>query len=135
VKIDLEIAPEILQRTEDIELPPLLLQPIVENVFKHGLMHKLEGGELKIKFENADNDFIKCIIADNGIGRAKSAELKKQNHWRKGRKRTTSGLKATKDRLKLFHQLNGRSPANYLIINDLVDSYGEPSGTEVILTL
>lgn len=135
VKIDLKIAPEILQRTEDIELPPLLLQPVVENVFKHGLMHKLEGGELKIRFETVDDNFIKCTITDNGIGRAKSIELKKKNPWKRGKKRTTSGLKTTEDRLKLFHQLNRRTPTNYLIIKDLVDSNGTPLGTEVILTL
>jgi signal transduction histidine kinase len=134
VKIDLKIEPEILQRTGDIKLPPLLLQPIVENVFKHGLMHKLEGGELKIRFETIDNNFTSCTITDNGIGRAESAKLKKQNHWRIGKKRTTSGLKATKDRLKLFHQLNGKIPTNHLVINDLVHTNGAPSGTEVIVT-
>ncbi|MDX2172958.1 MAG: histidine kinase [Bacteroidota bacterium] len=59
---------------EDIMLPPLLIQPFVENALIHGLLHKAGEKHLKINFEL--KDMLICTIQDNGIGREKAKAIK-----------------------------------------------------------
>lgn len=59
VKYDIE--------TKDFEVPPLSIQPLVENAIKHGILQKLEGGELTIKSYEADDAYVVEVI-DNGVG-------------------------------------------------------------------
>ena len=58
----------------EYSIPTLLLQPFVENAIKHGLLHKTGKKNLSIAFINQDQ-FIKIIVDDDGIGRERSAEL------------------------------------------------------------
>jgi LytS/YehU family sensor histidine kinase len=59
----------------DIEIPPMLIQPYVENALKHGLLHK--AGEKNLQIDMIlQNGVFTCIITDNGIGRKKSQEMK-----------------------------------------------------------
>lgn len=68
-----------------IYIPSLLLQPLVENAINHGLLPKESGGYLKIEFEMSEKSgTITCRIEDNGIGRERSAELNRENNFRKG---------------------------------------------------
>ncbi|TSE08178.1 histidine kinase [Aquimarina algiphila] len=60
-------------------IPPMLLQPYVENAVWHGLRYKSEKGILSIRFQKITSDSIEITIMDNGIGRKKSKELKTQN--------------------------------------------------------
>lgn len=63
---------------DDLALPPLLLQPFVENAIIHGLIPKKETGNIAVDFSlNAEN--LICTITDNGIGFAKSKELKENS--------------------------------------------------------
>lgn len=59
---------------EDILIPPMLIQPFIENSLLHGLLHKEGKKMLKISFRLGEN--LICIIEDNGIGREKSKEIK-----------------------------------------------------------
>ena len=53
---------------ESIEIPPMLLQPFVENAVVHGFEHlQNRKGQLKISFET-EGETLRCIIADNGVG-------------------------------------------------------------------
>ena len=63
---------------EIIYIPPMLLQPFCENAIWHGLMHKEGQGKLDIMMSIQDGE-LQCIIADNGIGREKAAELKSKS--------------------------------------------------------
>jgi two-component system LytT family sensor kinase len=66
---------------EGVEIPPLLIQPFIENALVHGLLHKEGQKTLIISFEIKDK--LICTITDNGIGRAKSKAIKerqKSNH-------------------------------------------------------
>ena len=63
-----------------IEVPPLLLQPYVENAIWHGLMQKETGGNINIVVSRCDsNGLLKISITDDGIGRAKAGELKSKS--------------------------------------------------------
>jgi sensor histidine kinase YesM len=56
-----------IDKNINLEIPHLLLQPIVENAVKHGILKKRFGGEIKISIKNKDNH-IKFNVFDNGIG-------------------------------------------------------------------
>jgi sensor histidine kinase YesM len=113
-----------------IELPPLLLQPYVENAIWHGLMPKEEGGRIDIEVAmNNDKSLLQIIITDNGIGRAKSADLGNG----KQTKHESYGMKVTSDRIALINQVY-KSGAE-VKINDLSDANGNASGTKVMLQI
>jgi ligand-binding sensor domain-containing protein len=57
---------------------PLLIQPIVENVFKYGIFHKESPSCLWIWFEVHGSNTIKCIIEDDGVGRRRVAQIQEQ---------------------------------------------------------
>ena len=85
---------------EIVELPPMLVQPYVENAIKHGLISKEEKGILAIKFElvSVENtERLKIVIEDNGIGRQAAADLKigaVVEHESKGMAITANRVKA-----------------------------------------
>ena len=126
VEINFDIDPNLKENITEYFLPPLLVQPIIENAFKHGLMHKKEKGTLSVFFEIV-NEWVKCTVEDNGVGRQKAKEF---SQWRE-KKRNTSGLIATKERLEIFHQNKELQPDNVLSITDLYDQEGKPAGTKV----
>jgi sensor histidine kinase YesM len=62
------------KNVEDIMLPPLLIQPFIENALIHGLLHKEGEKNLKITFEL--KEMLVCTIEDNGVGREKAKTIK-----------------------------------------------------------
>ena len=127
VKTNFSISSALEDHSEIIKLPPLLIQPIIENAFKHGLMHKGKGGKLLVSFEK-EGTFLRCIIEDNGVGRAKTLSLNKIND----QKSRSSGLKTTQKRIEIsnFGKTNTHNH-NSLLIKDLFDAQNKPCGTRV----
>ena len=116
--------------TSYIEIPPLLMQPYVENAIWHGLMHKERGGKINIVIERGDTaDLLKIIITDNGVGRAKAAELKSKSAV----KRKSFGMKVTSERIALINQLFNTDTT--VQITDLYQENGDASGTQVTLQI
>lgn len=126
VAIDFYVDPSLEMEAEEILLPPLLLQPLIENAFKHGLHHRLDGGKLSVRFEVNERTKMKCTIKDNGVGREQAAIFSKN---RFAQKRSKSSLQITKERLNLFHQ--GQTKEEYLRISDLKDLKQTVTGTIV----
>jgi len=64
---------------ENIEIPPMFIQPCIENAIKHGLFHKKGLRHLKvvIAYDNEQKEYIRIEIDDDGIGRTKSREINK----------------------------------------------------------
>ncbi len=85
-----------LNNADDIIIPPMLVQPFVENAIKHGLLHKEGFKELKIEFKK--DKILYCTISDNGIGLKKSEEIKK----RRQSKHKSFSTKATKSRFEIM---------------------------------
>ncbi|HEY0111194.1 MAG TPA: histidine kinase, partial [Fibrella sp.] len=69
-KLSFQISVAEIIDPEFVEIPPLLLQPYVENAIWHGLMHKLEGGRVEVLVEQPQEDQLRITITDDGIGRA-----------------------------------------------------------------
>lgn len=123
IKVDDNVA------TDSIEVPPLIIQPYVENAIWHGLLHKQTVGHLKIHISLPDSSMLQCVIEDNGIGRAKAKELKSKSAITK----KSLGMKLTENRLSL---LNKHAELNASVeIIDLVEDNKAPMGTRVILKM
>ncbi|MES1214604.1 MAG: histidine kinase [Bacteroidota bacterium] len=113
---------------EILKVPPLILQPYVENAIWHGLMHKEEKGQLNIDVSQ-EEDHLYFRIADNGIGRKKAAEIAGKS----ATKHKSMGLRITANRIAMMQSSNG--PESPVKINDLVEPDGTAAGTEVVIKL
>lgn len=120
----IEISPEI--DSYSYTIPPMMLQPFIENAIKHGLLPKKEDALLKIKFSIKDNDILHCVVEDNGIGRVQREKLKEKSN---APSHISKGIKITKNRLELINQLRTK-PAE-IRITDLYNNLGSPSGTRI----
>jgi ligand-binding sensor domain-containing protein/putative methionine-R-sulfoxide reductase with GAF domain len=112
---------------EDVFVPALLLQPLVENAIWHGLMHKSGQRQLSIRFQDCGENCLLCRIEDNGVGRqASKLNGDAQAH-------TGKGLSVAMERLKTLNEKNGT--ANSLQVIDLTTESGEPAGTRINIVL
>lgn len=122
---EFNIDPALLN--EDYKIPPLLLQPYVENAIKHGLINKTSGKRLLKVNMTLQNDQILCEISDNGVGREKATELK---HPLKDTAHQSLGMKVTESRIHLLKEL---SYGNASI--DVIDLEGKEKGTIIKILL
>jgi hypothetical protein len=113
---------------EMLKVPPLIIQPYVENAIWHGLMHKEEKGQLDIEvWEEADWVYLK--VTDNGIGRERASELESKSATR----HKSMGLRITASRISMMqHSNDEESPVK---INDLIAPDGTAAGTEVVIKM
>jgi tetratricopeptide (TPR) repeat protein len=114
--------------SDNVFIPPLLLQPFCENAIWHGLMHKEGQGRLDIELKMEDK-ILNCTITDNGAGRKKAEEMKSKT----AEKEKSMGLKITTERLALLNKEKGLH--TFYEIEDLKDEYGKATGTKVILKI
>jgi len=120
----IQVAPEI--DVKQYMIPPMLLQPYVENAVWHGLRYKSEKGLLSIYFEKIANDTIEIVISDNGIGREKSKALKTLNQ----KKQKSQGMSNIKKRINILNRMYKDKVD--VFVSDLTDN---EEGTKVKLTL
>jgi len=112
-----------------LEIPPLIIQPYVENSIWHGLLHKKEGvGKISISIVQKQNLLI-CTIEDNGVGRDASANLKSKS----AEKRKSFGMSITKERLKYINHKNKET--THVVVEDLKNKEGKPIGTRVVIKI
>jgi tetratricopeptide (TPR) repeat protein len=114
--------------TNSIMIPPMLLQPFVENAIWHGLMQKEGPGTIRIEIAMKNEEFLNISIEDDGIGREKAAELKSKSATHK-----SHGLKVTSQRIEMMNKLN--STGAKVNIVDLKDEQGNATGTRVELII
>lgn len=110
-----------------IGVPPMIIQPFIENAIWHGLLHKETPGHLDVSLERLGSG-LKCTITDDGVGRKRAAELKSKSV----NKEKSYGMQITRDRLNM---LNGGNNVSNVEIIDLMDDAGNAVGTKVILKI
>jgi ligand-binding sensor domain-containing protein len=108
-------------------IPPLVLQPFVENAIWHGLLPKKDAKQLHIKL-TVDNEQLSILIEDNGVG-VKAAESKKTAFGRT----KSMGSKITTKRIDLANKING--PFIEIQVDDLTVPNTEITGTRVRIIL
>lgn len=121
-----ELDPNI--NTDEIMIPPMLLQPYIENAIKHGLMNKDGFRILTLKVQNENSAFIRIEIEDNGIGREQASLLKKNTP-----KHQSMGMSINEERINLLSKTN-----DYLIdvhIEDKISKENITEGTKVVIRI
>lgn len=121
----LEIADDI--DPEIIRVPPMLIQPYIENAIWHGLRYKEEKGILNVRIFT-ENDLLYCTVKDNGIGRKKSAALKTDHQ----KTYQSTGIKNTKERIELLNKMHG-TRLNVSILD--LEENGSAAGTLVRISV
>lgn len=112
---------------QEVELPPLIVQPFVENAILHGLGNKEKGEKhLDVRFMKNEK-FLICEIEDNGVGREYSQKTKSSLY----KSKTSRGIGVTEKRLRLL----GASDRKLVEFIDKTDENGKPTGTLAIIKI
>lgn len=128
-KVQYAITVDTAIDTKYIKIPPLLLQPYVENAIWHGLLHKKEGGIVTIDVKMLDESNLCIIITDNGIGRERASLLQSKTAI----KHKSFGMQITFERINMINELYNTKTKIQII--DLHNENNEPCGTKVILEI
>ncbi|MEM9143200.1 MAG: two-component regulator propeller domain-containing protein [Bacteroidota bacterium] len=107
---------------EEILIPPMLVQPFVENAIRHGIHKGKRAGELLIDF-HTKNDFLYCTVTDNGEGIFESQKKRpKTDHQ-------SMAIKVNRERLE---SLSGKDA---LKIREIHNESGTVVGTQIVLKI
>jgi LytS/YehU family sensor histidine kinase len=135
-KFDFRINVEDSIDEEYTYVPPMLVQPFIENAILHGLAGKEKDGIIKVDFR-IKGKIMLCSVEDNGIGRKKAGEIKKANRQnlpagRQGKHRSL-GMQVTKERLDILAEKYNEDISFEII--DLYDNAGNSLGTRAVLRI
>ena len=122
-RFEIELGEHI--NAEETMIPPLLIQPYVENAVKHGLLHREGEKRLKLSIQKVAEDALRIMVADNGIGREAAAKLRKKNH-------RPFGTKANATRLELLNSMR-QNPIT--VVTEDKSAFDTPTGTTVIISI
>ena len=125
-KFDYQINVDDHVDVDAFQIPPMLLQPYIENAIWHGLRYKEEKGSLKIDLVQRNKESIEITITDDGIGRRRSTELKTRNQ----KKQKSKGMGNIKKRITILNDMY-KDKVDVHIANLEEDG----SGTKVVLVL
>lgn len=116
----------------DIEhecVPPMMIQPFIENAIWHGIMKKVpQEGNVHIYFYY-EGDYLVVKVEDDGVGRKRAQEMEAENQS----ERKSFGISIIEERLKILNQQ--RQKQMRISIEDLYDDTGVASGTRVLIYL
>ncbi len=91
---------------KQVLIPPMILQPIIENSIKHGLVYKNPKGKILVSFKLC-GEILCCTISDNGIGPEQASQKQTKAH-------TSKALGIIRERLKILYS----NPQTGIEIND-----------------
>ena len=111
---------------EDVLIPPMLIQPFIENALVHGLLHRTGAKWIKLEFELSDE--LTCVITDNGVGRAKAKAIKE----RQRSEHESFSVNAIRTRFEILQRYH-KGALGFEYQDLFVD--GQATGTEVVLRI
>jgi ligand-binding sensor domain-containing protein len=126
-KMDYSIEVDPSVDSDILVIPPMLIQPYIENSMRHGLRHKKNGkGYISVRFMMTGGR-LTIAVEDNGIGRKKAAGFRTSEHI----EYQSKGMSLTAERVRMMNEKykNGIS----IEVIDLGDDKGEPCGTRVVM--
>jgi PAS domain S-box-containing protein len=110
---------------DDMLIPPMILQPYIENTIVHGVGNLVSGGKIDIYFKRCGNDMC-CEISDNGVGREEASSLKLM---RTGEHHKSLSTSINSTRLEILNAIEEKKFTSK--IADLKDENGKSKGTKV----
>lgn len=125
-KFEYTIKIDPLLNIDEFVIPPMLLQPYVENAVWHGLRYKEEKGTLLIEFKKKSSEVMTISITDDGIGRKRSMELKTEHQ----KKQKSKGMGNIKKRIMILNEMYKDK-----VDVEIQDALENEEGTTVCLTL
>jgi tetratricopeptide (TPR) repeat protein len=126
-KFDYRIDVDETIDVENFQIPPMLLQPYIENAVWHGLRYKTDKGHLNIVIKPKSKDELTITISDDGIGRVRSKALKTANQ----KKQNSKGMNNIKKRVAILNEMYKDK------VDVSIDDFQEleDAGTKVVVTL
>jgi len=113
---------------DDMALPPLLVQPFVENAILHGVVPKEGNGRIEVNFNVISHQLI-CTITDDGVGISKSMAMKEHSV----KAHQSMALEITKKRLEMMEATTQQKAQ--VTIEEMKNIHQESIGTKVVITL
>ncbi|HEU4716509.1 MAG TPA: histidine kinase [Bacteroidia bacterium] len=114
---------------DDTFIPPMIIQPLVENAVRHGVVPLTGPGEIVLRF-SVEGRTLVVSVRDNGAGRSASEKMKNASSMHESK-----GTSITRIRVAQFCRMNGADEKDSFVISDLKNANGSAAGTEVILRL
>lgn len=111
---------------DEFQIPPMLLQPYVENAVWHGMRYKEEKGLLYIHFSQKDEQTAVITVTDDGVGREQSKAMKTDHQ----KKQKSKGMGNIKKRIAILNEMYGDR-----VDVTITDIFETGEGTKVTLTL
>nr|NQU90818.1 histidine kinase [Bacteroidota bacterium] len=109
---------------ENMQIPPMLAQPFIENAIEHGIKYKQDKGHVLVRFSK-NGDQIIFAVEDDGVGREKAVQIQQKQDT--GHRSLATVI--TRERIKILNKK--RKEKITLTIEDLKDSSGQATGTRV----
>lgn len=125
-KFDYTLTVDENLKVDEFKIPPMLLQPYVENAVWHGMRYKEEKGLLHIHFSQKDKDTAVITVTDDGVGRERSKAMKTDNQ----KKQKSKGMGNIKKRIAILNEMYGDR-----VDVAITDVFENGEGTKVTLTL
>lgn len=101
-KFDFEMEISKNLEADRFSIPPMLLQPYIENAIWHGLRYKEDKGTLKLEVAQQGPDRLRIVITDDGIGRRQSAALKTKHQ----RQQRSTGMENIQKRVGILNDMH-----------------------------
>ena len=124
-KFDFRILSTEDLETDFIRIPPMLIQPFVENAIKHGFRNTDAGGVLELSFSENENA-LQVTVIDNGVGINSAHPKNDDNH-------KSMAMQIFSERCKLFYKKTKRN-ISYTVI-DLGELNNREKGTKIEMTI
>lgn len=125
-RITYDFSVDLEEWQKQISVPPLILQPIIENAIVHGLLPSEDGGHIAIKVYHQD-EYVVCEVQDNGIGR----EAAKINRQKSSILHQSKGMLLLQERILMHNKQRMQNSSLQTI--DLYYADGKAAGTQVII--
>jgi ligand-binding sensor domain-containing protein len=123
----IEVSDELI--SAKISIPPMLIQPFVENSLIHGIAPRQSKGKVIVNF-SIENNHIACVVEDDGIGREAAAQRSLQND----EKYASAAIAVTQERLNMVNRIMGYEGSG-IEVTDLKNERGNAGGTKVKLLI
>lgn len=125
-KFDFEIDIDHQLNQDIVTIPPMIIQPFVENALIHGIAPLKTKGLIVVQIKR-EGEFLICSVTDNGVGRQKSGEINADKIHK------STGIKVTEERIKA--NLSSLKATNPIEISDLKENSGSDTGTRVVFKI